>query len=99
MAVQTKTTLGEILMRLYAAGRVEQMENIQSEVLAMIGEASDLTIGGDSFRFAVNTKDDQSFGYHAEDAAMFEPGSGAVMQASVTPKVMTGMVKYTGLSK
>lgn len=99
MASQTKATLGEILLRVYSAGRVEQLENIQSEMLSKIGEASDLTIGGDSFRFGINTKDDQSFGYHAEDAALFEPGTGVTMQASVTPKVYTGMVKYTGLAK
>lgn len=98
-AYTSSPTLGEILLRVYDRGNVTELQNLESPLLSRIGDAVDFTIGGDDFRFGVNTEGDESFGYIAEDAALPEAYNETVLQAAITPVVFVGQVKFTGLAR
>ena len=52
MAINT-TTLGELLVRVYDKGTVQQLQNLTVPMLEYLGEARDFSVGGDGDRGAL----------------------------------------------
>lgn len=98
MPVNT-TTMGELLKRVYAPEQVEELQNLEVPVLSYITEAEDKRVGGEGFFFAVDASGDEGYAYVDESARIPDPQNEQVKQAKVSPTVMLGAVRITGLGR
>lgn len=98
MATITKSTLGELLKRLYAPWEIEQLVNLTYPVLNECAAKGSAQLGGAGFYFPVRTSAAMGHAYIAEDGDLPTEGASVVRQAVVQPTVHAGVVKLTGLS-
>jgi hypothetical protein len=98
MASVTKTTLGELLKRLYASWEIEQLVNLTFPVLATCAREGTAQLGGAGFYFPVRTSSAEGHKYMAESDDLPAGRYSTVRQALVNPTVHAGVVQITGLA-
>lgn len=98
MTTITKTTLDELLKRLYASWEIEDLVNLTAPVLADCARKGSADLGGDGFRFPVRVEHAHGHAYINEDDDLPAGRQSTVRQAVVQPKVHAGVVQLTGLS-
>lgn len=93
------TTMGELLMRVYDGKSITELQNLSSPFMAMLDDAVDFTIGGESFRTPVLASGDESYRYMNENDELPTPQNEEVRQTISNPTVFAGAVRITGLGK
>lgn len=94
----TTTTLGDILKEVYSGAEIEEQQHVSRPFLSMLPDAPE-TLGGDSFRFAVNVESDQGFAFVDESSPIPASSNENVQQAVLQPKVLLAQIESTGLAK
>jgi hypothetical protein len=97
--VITNTTLGDLLLNVYDKTSIAQLQNLESEMLDKIKEATDFQVGGNGLVFPVNLSGDEGYGFIQEQGALPPSQNEQVAQATVNPVVFVGAVKITGLAR
>lgn len=98
-AYTSTATLGDIMLRVYDRGSIQNVQNLTSDLLSQLGQAQDFKVGGDGFYFGVDVLGDEEFQYGGEDMAIPTPKTEVVKQARVRPVVLIGQVSFTGLGR
>jgi hypothetical protein len=95
----SNATLGELTKRVYAPENIVELQNLEVPVLRLIGEAPDKRLGGDGLYFAVDASGDEGYGYTVDTGRIPDPQNEQVLQAKVTPTVLLGACRITGLAR
>jgi hypothetical protein len=98
MATITKSTLDELLKRLYAGWEIEDLVNLTYPVLGQCFAKGSAQLGGSGFYFPVRTSAAEGHGFIAEDGYLPTPLQSTVRQAVANPTVQAGAVQLSGLS-
>lgn len=98
MAGSSRTTLGDLIIRMYSEERIA-VQQYEDTVLWDAMATWPEPIGGADFRFPVGTSHDESGGYGPEGSAIPASNNEEVEQAVITPKFYRAMVEFSGLAK
>ena len=98
MATITKSTLDELLKRLYASWEIEDLVNLSYPVLGQCFAKGSAQLGGSGFFFPVRTSAAEGHAFIAEDGTLPVSLQSTVRQAVAQPTVQAGVVQLTGLS-
>jgi hypothetical protein len=98
MGAITKSSLDELLKRLYANWEIEQLVNLTYPILADCASEGSAQLGGSGFYFPVRTSSAEGHKYMGETDALPTGRQTVVRQAVVQPTVHAGVVQLTGLS-
>lgn len=99
MAGVNTTTLGDLIVRVYDRGTIEELQNLEVPLLNYLGEARDFTVGGKGLYFPVNASGDEGYGFVDENSPLPAAQNEQVLQAQVNPRVFVGAVRITGLGR
>jgi hypothetical protein len=95
----SNATLGEMTKRVYAPENIVELQNLEVPILRLIGEAPDKRLGGDGLYFAVDPSGDEGYGYTTDTGRIPDPQNEQIQQAKVTPTVLLGACRITGLAR
>lgn len=98
MATITKTSLGDLLKRLYSTDEIQDLVNLTHPALEECAAKGSASIGGSNFYFPVRTESAHGHAYIAESQDLPAGRETNVKQAVVAPTVHAGVVQLTGLS-
>jgi hypothetical protein len=98
VATITKTTLDELLKRLYANWEIEDLVNLTYPVLGQCFAKGSAQLGGAGFYFPVRTSAAEGHAFIAEDGTLPTALQSTVRQAVANPTVQAGVVQLSGLS-
>lgn len=99
MAQGTTATdvIGELVKRVYSPEDIQDLTNTQAPVLAKIGRRGSGLLGGEKLIFAVRSKPAAGFAFISETQDLPDATNSTILQASLTPSILAGVVETTGL--
>lgn len=99
MSIGTDTeSLGGLLKRTYSNDIVQNLQNMETVTFPSLSKSSRKP-GGEGFYFPAHVQGNQrGQGSQNQNERLRDPGTQVVEQGSVTPKVFTHTIRYSGLS-
>lgn len=89
--------VGELVKRVYSPEDIHDLTNTKTPVLAKIGRRGTGLLGGEKLIFAVRSKPAAGLAFISETQDLPAATNSTVLQASITPSILVGVVETTGL--